>query len=618
MNKRILEIQGLRAFAAILVVIFHARFVGGGFIGVDIFYVISGYLITGIILREISKNGRLNFSQFYLRRIKRLLPTSSFVLILTALAAWVLLAPNTRTSIGRDVIAASIYICNYLFAWWENDYQNLGAIPSPLIHYWSLAVEEQFYLIWPLFLVLLAKFGKQRTLVLGIWLTTLSSFFYSLFLTHFSPIWAFYSLPTRAWELGAGALLALAPAWKIRKPWFIWVAVVGLLYSTFQFNSSTAFPGTAALAPVIATVLLIASVGSWPPVLRKIAHSEISQWLGGISYPLYLWHWPLLVLPSAYFGRPLHFYERIFCIIATVIAADITHRLIEEPLRIKSIQPKIIIVGAVCITVIATVLGVAIGMSASTKIQVSGQQNSYSLVEIVKKPAVYGNGCHVNYGEDISPLCEFGDLQSSKTVVLYGDSHAAQWFPTLEKLARTQSFKLISLTKSACPSIEVTRISRGAFNTAECERWRKNSVNRIMTIRPDVVIVTGFQWYAFASESGTREQWWEKGQLLTALHLQAATPKLIYISDTPHVLRDIPTCLASSQLSSCDTSEPSFNNIPSNILSIDPTQWLCGPTCPAILDNMVAYRDGSHISVDFAKALTSKMLIALQSLGVSL
>ena len=143
-------------------------------------------------------------------------------------------------------------------------------------------------------------------------------------------------------------------------------------------------------------------------------------------------------------------------------------------------------------------------------------------------------------------------------------------------------------------------------------------MNRIMAIHPDVVIVTGFQWYAFATGSETREQWWEKGQLLTALHLQAATPKLIYISDTPHVLRDIPTCLASSQLSSCDTSEPSFNNTPRDILAIDPTQWLCGTTCPAIVENTVAYRDGSHISVDFAKTLTSKMLIALQSLGARL
>ena len=175
MSKRVLEIQGLRAFAAILVVIFHARLVGGGFIGVDIFYVISGYLITGLIVREISKTGTLDFSQFYLRRIKRLLPTSSFVLILTAVASWLLLAPNTRTSIGRDVIAASIYICNYLFAWWENDYQNLGAIPSPLIHYWSLAVEEQFYLLWPAFLFILAKFGKRTAITIGIWASTIAS-----------------------------------------------------------------------------------------------------------------------------------------------------------------------------------------------------------------------------------------------------------------------------------------------------------------------------------------------------------------------------------------------------------------------------------------------------------
>ncbi len=616
MSKRVLEIQGLRAFAAILVVIFHARLVGGGFIGVDIFYVISGYLITGLIVREISKTGTLDFSQFYLRRIKRLLPTSSFVLILTAVASWLLLAPNTRTSIGRDVIAASIYICNYLFAWWENDYQNLGAIPSPLIHYWSLAVEEQFYLLWPAFLFILAKFGKRTAITIGIWASTIASFMYSIYLTHASPIWSFYSLPTRAWELGAGALLALSPNLKVKRPITSWIAVVVLLYATFEFNSSTAFPGFAALAPTLATVLLIASIGSWPPILADLAQSKISQWLGGISYPLYLWHWPLLVLPSAYYGRPLHFYERAICIVATVIAADLTHRFIEEPLRLRALATKTIVFGAVVITVLSIAIGFTISHSVSSKIAIEGQDKQYSLVKIVRKPAVYANGCHVNYGENSSPLCEFGDLKSKKKIVLYGDSHAAQWFPTLEKLANEEHFTLISLTKSACPSIEVTRTSRGAFSASECDLWRSNSVKRIHALHPDAVLVTGFQWYAPPKGSGSREQWWRTGQILTVEHLRGATDKLLFLSDTPHVNRDIPTCLASAKLHDCNNSEPSFNNIPSQELAIDPTAWLCKSTCNALMDDIVAYRDGSHISVDVALSLASKMKDALSRFNI--
>jgi len=203
---RITQIQGLRALAAILVTIFHARLMPGGFIGVDIFYVISGYLITGLILREIEKTGTLDLKSFYQRRIKRLLPTSVFVLFVTAIFAWILFPPITRDALGRDLFAAATYISNYLFAWWQNDYQNLNATPSPFIHYWSLAVEEQFYLVWPIFILFLARYGK-KIIFAGIAITTVASLLFSIYLTQVAPIWAFYSLPTRAWELGFGALL---------------------------------------------------------------------------------------------------------------------------------------------------------------------------------------------------------------------------------------------------------------------------------------------------------------------------------------------------------------------------------------------------------------------------
>lgn len=171
---RILQIQGLRALAALLVTIFHARLVPGGFIGVDIFYVISGYLITGLILREIEGSGKLDLNAFYQRRIKRLLPTSVFVLFITAIVGIFVLPAITRDVLGRDLFAAAAYISNYLFAWWQNDYQNLNATPSPFIHYWSLAVEEQFYVIWPILLLILSRYGK-RAIFWGISLTTAAS-----------------------------------------------------------------------------------------------------------------------------------------------------------------------------------------------------------------------------------------------------------------------------------------------------------------------------------------------------------------------------------------------------------------------------------------------------------
>jgi peptidoglycan/LPS O-acetylase OafA/YrhL len=208
---RIHQIQALRAVAATLVVLFHAKLAPGGFIGVDIFYVISGYLITGIIVKEITLSGAFNYRNFFLRRAKRLLPASISVLILTAIGAWLFLPPTIRSSLGQDIFAASIYISNYLFAWWQNDYQNLNATPSPVIHYWSLAVEEQFYLLWPLIIFTLWKIGRQRLVFRGVLAITLASFLFSVYLTNAAPIWAFYSLPTRAWELGVGALLLFIP-----------------------------------------------------------------------------------------------------------------------------------------------------------------------------------------------------------------------------------------------------------------------------------------------------------------------------------------------------------------------------------------------------------------------
>jgi peptidoglycan/LPS O-acetylase OafA/YrhL len=182
---RILQIQGLRALAALLVTIFHARLMPGGFIGVDIFYVISGYLITGLILREIEKTGRLDLNAFYQRRIKRLLPTSVFVLFITAFFAYFLLPPTTRAALGRDLFAAATYISNYLFAWWQNDYQNLDATPSPFIHYWSLAVEEQFYVVWPIFILVLSRYGR-RAVFNGVAIVTTLSLLLSIYQTQTS------------------------------------------------------------------------------------------------------------------------------------------------------------------------------------------------------------------------------------------------------------------------------------------------------------------------------------------------------------------------------------------------------------------------------------------------
>jgi peptidoglycan/LPS O-acetylase OafA/YrhL len=612
---RILQIQGLRALAALLVTIFHAKLLPGGFIGVDIFYVISGYLITGLILREIESTGKLDLPTFYQRRIKRLLPTSVFVLFVTAIVGFFVLPVITRDALGRDLFAAATYISNYLFAWWENDYQNLDATPSPFIHYWSLAVEEQFYIIWPIFLLFLSRYGK-RAIFRGIAITTFLSLLLSIYQTQTSPIWAFYSLPTRAWELGFGALLLFVPEtfWKNRFiPWF---GVIGILVASFRFDEKTAFPGINALLPVVSTAVLIGSISNWPRAFNDLSNNRISQWLGAISYPLYLWHWPALVLPSSALGRPLRIRERIFCIILTIILAHFTSKYIEQPIRHKKISGRKIYLFFIGTTVISLVAGLIISSTSSSMIKVKGTNYTFNLVDVMQKPAVYGDNCHSNYGETESGECTYGDLNSSTTIVLYGDSHAGQWFPALLELANERGFKLVSLTKSACPSVDVPRADQGAYKNIHCETWRDKSVARIKQIRPAAVILSSYEHFTPPRGYPDENKWWRDGQKRLLNSLRGSSDHLIYISDTPRPLRDIPNCLASRDVKSCNTTERTAVKIIRGFEIVDPGPWLCTKYCPAIQDGYVVYRDASHISVAAALALKPQLEAALVSKGL--
>jgi peptidoglycan/LPS O-acetylase OafA/YrhL len=612
---RILQIQGLRAVAALLVIIFHAKFLPGGFIGVDIFYVISGYLITGLILREIEKTGQLNFNEFYQRRIKRLLPTSVFVLFVTAIAGIFVLPAITREALGRDLFAAATYVSNYLFAWWDNDYQNLDATPSPFIHYWSLAVEEQFYLVWPIFILFLSKFGKPAILK-GVLVVTALSLVLSVYLTNVAPIWAFYSLPTRAWELGMGALLLFLPEKYLRNRFLPWIGAIGIVIATWNFNESTAFPGISALLPVAATAILIGSIPVWPRFFNDLSNNDLMQWLGAISYPLYLWHWPVLVLPASAFGRPLEIHERILCIFVTILLAHFTSKLIEQPLRYRSFFAKKIYGFFVTTTVVSLLAGVVIASNASSVIKVEGSNFPFDLEKVLTKPAVNYDGCHISFGQVDSGICVYGEIGSQRKIVLFGDSHAGQWFPALEVLARKKGFELISLTKSACTSVDSPRSDLGAYKNSECEKWRDNSIKRIQKLKPAAVIMSNYQYFLEPQETSSRTQWWIDGQRRLLSQLKTASDNLIYISDTPNPLRDIPNCLSTSKAEDCTTPKRPANVVINGFKKIDPTPWLCTDTCPAIKDGYVVYRDGSHISVEASLALTPFLEKALRNAGL--
>jgi hypothetical protein len=268
-------------------------------------------------------------------------------------------------------------------------------------------------------------------------------------------------------------------------------------------------------------------------------------------------------------------------------------------------------------TAASLVAGVVIAFTASSIITTKGDISyQFDLVQVMEKPAVYGDNCHVNYGETKSGYCTYGDKNSSETIVLYGDSHAAQWFPTLEKLANERGYKLISLTKSACPAVEAKRPDQGAFKMVHCTKWRENSIKRIAQIKPMAVITSSFQYFTPAKGTGSRGQWWNDGQRKLLRDLKGSTDHLIYISDTPRPLRDIPNCLASRNSSTCDSTQKTPVSIISGFQIINPNPWLCSSYCPAIVDGTVAYRDASHISVDMALKLLPKLEEALIAKGL--
>jgi len=300
-----------------------------------------------------------------------------------------------------------------------------------------------------------------------------------------------------------------------------------------------------------------------------------------------------------------------------VVLAHLTNKLIEEPLRHVKIAPKKLYAAALSTTIASLVIGILISTTATSVIATKGDHSySFDLNQVMSKPAVYDDGCHVNYGETKSGFCTYGDKNSPTTIVLYGDSHAAQWFPTLEKLAVKNSFKLVSLTKSACPSVDSPRPDQGAFKNVHCEKWRENSVQRIKDIHPAAVIMSSFQYYTPRAGNNDRSKWWSDGQRKLLSSLSGASPHLIYISDTPHPSRDVPSCLASRNSSKCDLTEKSVVSVINGFQVIDPTPWLCSTYCPAIVDSIVAYRDASHISVAMAIHLLPQLEKALKTKGL--
>ena len=340
------DIEGLRAIAVGTVLIYHAGlpFFHGGFIGVDVFFVISGFLITGLLVAEIERTGRLSIAGFYARRIKRLLPATMVVLLTTVALSWMFLSPLRRLSTSGDVAASALYVINWRLAGQAVDYLAQGEDPSPVQHFWSLAVEEQFYVLWPLLLIVAAMvvrrrgWGLRSTLLGFIVALSVPSFIYSLHLTHSQPGAAYFSSLTRAWELGVGAALAIVAPWLFRLPSTFsrilgWGGVAAILWAAITFTDATPFPGRAALWPVLGAAAVIAAgvtAGKNGPV-RLLGRPAMLH-VGRISYSWYLWHWPLLVIAAAIWGH-LTAWQGVLVLAVSYVPTRLTTRFVEDPFR---------------------------------------------------------------------------------------------------------------------------------------------------------------------------------------------------------------------------------------------------------------------------------------------
>lgn len=653
------DIQGLRAVAVSMVVLFHSGVAvfSGGYAGVDVFFVISGFLITGQLLDLVGRPGRVSFAEFYAKRIRRIVPASFVVLALTALSAVLFIPPLDLSRVLKDAAATASYVPNIFFAVQGTDYL-AETSPSPFQHYWSLGVEEQFYLFWPVFLAVAYAVSRKRPKrLLGILASaSLLSFVLCLVLVQKSQPWAFFSLPTRAWELGVGGIVAMALANNLiniprRVSQVIGaVGLSGILASCLMLNAETVFPGAATLLPVLSTAaVIVAGRREHFSPLARFFSLRVTQVMGKLSYSIYLVHWPLLVIPQASVGyeNKLPLYVTLLIGLASVPIAILLNRYVEEPFRHKSkgraLRPwktlgltaaaSLVIVGtaasANAFQNLAPIASTQLA-SASPPVQdpsgtpfVPANMTPTLREAALDNPKTYADGCHADFERTSAQTeCVYGDRDSQRKVVLFGDSHAAQWFPALEDFALKNSLSLYNFTKSSCPSATID-VQRNNLDYIACNEWRANVINSIEGLKPEIVVISNFGEITPTVESDAVAAQWEKGLRETILLMPAETRTYV-LADTPRHDFSPLSCLSrhTTSADTCSLSKESGTDIEvaeaearaasaSGAEFVDLTGFLCSRTCPGIIGNVLVYRDAHHMTETFSRSLSSPLAAAL-------
>lgn len=607
------DIQALRAIAVLLVVINHLwpDRLPGGYVGVDVFFVISGFLITAHLLGEIRRTDRISLPQFYARRARRLLPAALIVGLVTLVATLVWLPAERWARIARELFASAAYFENWMLTVSSVNYSDRGQAATPAQHYWSLSVEEQFYLLWPLTLLLLGWLlargisGRIATrtgmLISSIALLAACSLLFSVWQTGSNPAAAYFNTFGRVWEFMLGALVAVcAPAiaaWFARRPGNALLTVRGIaqllgyaaiLGSALWFTEATPFPGWWALLPTLGTALVIVAGSELPRwIPARLASWRPVQFLGGISYSLYLWHWPLIVIAPFALAREIHTIDRLALLGISILLAALTKRFIEDPGRTRlfaGARPRR--------TLLATVASVAlIGVLAGGTVWAAGEQEARDRDRIA---AEQGSGCfgaealdpEQNCAEPFGPAlfpaggegeapwsaaapecvlapderqlfadgkpsyveCEFdqgdaatGAAQEPYRVWLVGDSHAEHWKAAVNEIGRGNNWDVRYTMQGGCPSVATPLVRAFGAETDQtkrdaCTSWITEVAGRIVADAPDLVLVSNFASGEEIDDGSGRSQ---PEQLAAAM-----ADTLVAWADTGArvvVIRDVPT-----------------------------------------------------------------------------
>lgn len=670
------DIEGLRAVAVVLVLLFHAGVpgFGGGYVGVDVFFVLSGYLITQSLVREAEGSGRIRFGDFFARRFRRLLPAAALVLASTAAAVRLLLPPTMWRDFGGDIVAASLYVSNWVFLGRSVDYLAEDVVPSPVLHFWSLSIEEQYYAIWPLLIVASLAVGRRlrwrlrrSALVLLLALIVVPSFVYAQYRTTVDPAAAFFDTGTRLWELGFGAIAALVPRARLASSAVLGalrvVAVAVLLAATLVVAPNVAWPGVAALLVIAPTAFLVWSGPARSAVDGVLALSPM-QWLGARSYSLYLWHWPPLAIAGAMLDG-LTVRAAVVITLLSMVPAALAYTYVENPARHaprlrRSTALSLSLGGN--LTAIAALAGVVVllasfsassaeldvGASSSGPGQAASnattlpfglarddQDVAAQLVGVAQLvpspvdatsdlPRIYDDGCQVPFGTSEPVVCEYGHPDGEVRIALVGDSKANQWSSALIDVAERRGWSLSSITKSAC-ELSTAMPSRQGEPYEDCLDWSAEVLELVQDGEFDVVLVSQGSSSAHAADPEERRSLIVEGMADAYRQIEAAGSRVIILMDNHYPNITVYECVAENRadMRPCmfERNEASGGRPAQTRVAeqgyrvIDMSDWICpSARCLPVIDGVLVYRQGSHLTATIvdrlAPVLESRLVAA--------